>query len=1020
MFVHLRTHSYFSFLEGVPSPAELARAAAEAGMPAVGLTDHHGLTGALPFTTACREAGVRPIYGVELAVNDPPASGRLVFLAKDLEGWGSLCRLSTLAQTEPHRDPGRGIPFDSLADHTAGLICLTGGRRGLDSGLPEDRRLALLGRLADLFPGSLYVELHLHDPAARPAVDRLAALARRTGLPVAATNDVHFIRPTDRRLHRLLTAIRTGVRLAAVPESLLAPAGAHFTSVAEMAARFADYPDALEAAAEVADRCRVELPLGVPHYPELDLPPGMTALDLLRERSRRGAVNRYGTLTPDVERRLEHELSVIGPRGYAPLFLIMAEILAYARQEGVPTASRGSAASSLVAHCLGITTPDPLALDLYFERFLNPARESAPDIDTDLCSTRREKVLRFVYERFGGDRVAMVATINTLRGRSALREVAKVHGLSQAEIKPLTEEVPYRGWGPSGDRGEAPYADLAARFPQHRRIFEDAAELLEFPRHLSIHPGGVVIAPGPLTDLVPLHLASKGLVITQFDLEAVSRMGLVKIDLLGTRGLSVLGDVAEKIHGWNRTEFAEPLAVLDAVPEDDAETAALIAAADTIGCFGIESPGMRATLREVRARTPGDLLIALALYRPGPMTGGLKDAFVRRHLGLEKVEQLHPALAPLLADTHGVILYQEQVLRVASVLGGLSLADADLLRRAMSHFDPGDRMRTLRARFVAGAEENSGVPPSVGEQIWELMAAFAGYGFPKAHAASYAQVGWQSAWCKAHYPAEFIAAVLANWGGYYRQRVYINEARRLGLAVKPPHVNHADPEFKTAYPGGGTVLYMGLNQVRGLTRGSIRRILAGRPFRSLDDFLTRVDPRPVEAENLARVGALEGFGTIPVILARLGRGGWQQGQPALFDFPVPGTGADWPLDERVAAQETILGAGLDAHPLDLLDPDRVAGLGAKPVSDESLIVGEPVKVIGIRQSLQRFFHAGETRFLLELEGPLGFVPVLIRSEVYSRIRGAPGNAPLIVSGSVRYDDLWGMPVIAADQVDRYY
>lgn len=1023
MFAHLHTHSYYSFLDAVPAPSQLAAAAAAHQMPALALTDHHGLTGAIDFYVACRNAGVRPVLGVELVVNHALGRGPLVFLAQDRIGWANLCRLSSLLQTEPHRDPQRGLSFEAVLDSADGLICLTGGRTGILNQLIETAQpkqvVNFLAELQACFPGRLYVELQRLRPADHSKVLLLTELADAARLPVVATNNVHFLEARERPLHRLLSAIRTNIPYRAIPDDRLVPEGAYFASAQEMAARFSDQPQAIAASLEIAERCNLVLPLDVPHYPELPLPSGKTAVDVLQELARKGAVQAYNGLTPEIETRLAHELAIIEARGYAPLFLIMSEILSYARREGVPTASRGSASSSLVAHCLGITTPDPLEHNLYFERFLNPARKSPPDIDTDLCSVRRDKVLRHVYEQYGDERVAMVATINRLRGRSALREVAKAHGMPPGEIKTLVDGLPYRSWGPRRGDADEPYEDLSGQFPQYRHILKDAAALLEFPRHLSVHPGGIVIAPGRLTDLVPLHLAGKGLVITQFDLEAVQRMGLVKIDLLGTRGLSVLGDVAEKVQLWNRREYVTPLDVLDAISQDDAKTAALVEATQTIGCFQIESPGMRATLREVQARSPQDILVALALYRPGPMTGGLKDAFVRRHLGQEKVRHLHPALSTLLADTHGVILYQEQVLRVASELAGLSLADADLLRRAMSHFDPGEQMRTLKARFITGAEEKRGVPPAIGEQIWELMAAFAGYGFPKAHAASYAQVAWQSAWCKAHYPAEFIAAVLANWGGYYRQRVYLNEARRLGLKVRPPHINHAGSEFRVTYPKGEPVLYMGLNQVRDLTRRTQERIMAARPFRSLEDFLARVDPRPQEAANLARVGGLDGLGEAPDLIARIGGGGWKHAQPYLFELPgAPAGEPDWTISDRLDAQQAILGTPVDVHPLELLPDAVLRRVDTVPVFDAALRVGETLQVLGMRQTLQRFFHAGETRYIMELEDLSGVIPVVFTREQQGRFRSAiDSRKPLLISGRVEMDMVRQEAVLVARRVE---
>jgi DNA polymerase III subunit alpha len=629
-------------------------------------------------------------------------------------------------------------------------------------------------------------------------------------------------------------------------------------------------------------------PWAISHFPAIQLADGASAAEVLRQKAGAGAARRFGEITPQVAARLEHELGVIEERGYSPLFLIMEEIIQFARRLGIPISSRGSAASSLVAHCLGITSPDPVRLNLYFERFLNPARSTPPDIDTDLCSRRRDEVIRFVYRRFGEEQVAMVCTINRFRRRSALREVAKAHGLSSSEIKKLSDALPARWWGPPSlrDTQEAPYADLQERFPSplYQTIFQSAASLLGIPHHLSVHPGGIVISPGPMTDLVPTHLAAKGILITQLDLEAIERLGLVKIDLLGIRGLTVLGDVAQAIQERSPKEYPSALDVLEAIPGDDAPTAEMVQNGRTIGCFQIESPGMRQTLREIQARNIDDIMAALALYRPGPLTGGLKDAFVRRHKGEEEVSHLHPALTPLLEDTYGVILYQEQVLRIANELAGLSLADADLLRRAMSHFDPGEKMRTLKERFIAGASRHAGLPEPVAERVWQLMAAFAGYGFPKAHAASYAQVAWQAAWFKTHEPALFMAAVLANWGGYYRQSVYLNEARRMGLKLLPPHINFARREFSVHFQDGRPELVMGLDQVRELSRRTQAEILRKRPFHSLLDFLSRVDPRPLEAENLVQVGALEGFGTIPALLSQLKRGGWRPNQLPLFDL----------------------------------------------------------------------------------------------------------------------------------------
>ncbi len=1021
VITHLHTHSSYSFLRGLASPQELAQAAAHHGLLALAQTDHHSLTGAIEFYDACRAAGVHPILGLEIELSTP--RGALVFLATDLSGWRSLCRLSSALGSDEAI-----LTFEQVAQESTGLLCLTGGRRGaLRSLAVSDSQAAAawLERLNEAFSDRLYVELQRHTPEDDGANAALVALARRARLPFVAAHDVHYLTPEQAALQRVVSAIRRIQSLSTLPADECAPPDASFLSPAEMAQRFAAYPGALAAITEIVARCQLELPLGVPRFPAVAAPAGQTALDVLRQKAEAGARRLYPSITAEIQARLDHELAVIAQTGYAALFLIVEDILSYARQTGVPLSSRGSAASSLVAHCLGITSPDPLRLNLYFERFLNPARATPPDIDTDLCSRRREAVIRYVYERFGQDRVATVCTINRFRSRSALREVAKAYGLPPDEGSALADALPHRWYGPPNRRksDETPYAELAERFhsPTHQAIFRDAAALIGLPHHLSVHPGGVVIAPGLLTDLAPTQMAAKGVTITQLDLDSIERLGLVKIDLLGIRGLTVLGDVAEAAADdrpmtvVHRSQSAV-LDWLDSIPEDDLATREAIRQGRTIGCFQIESPGMRATLKEIQAQSVDDLMVALALYRPGPLTGGLKDAFVRRHRGQEAVSHLHPALATLLADTYGVILYQEQVLRVAHEMAGLSLADADLLRRAMSHFDPGKQMQTLKEKFIAGAFERSGVPPATAERVWELMAAFAGYGFPKAHAASYAQIGWRSAWCKTHHPAYFMAAVLANWGGYYSQRVYLTEARRLGLAIHPPHVNYARREFSVKYLEGQPALFMGLDQVRDLTGRSIAAIQHQQPFLSFEDFLARVDPRPVEAENLVKVGALDGFGTIPTLLGRLGQKGWQGGQMSLFGPEAAGE-PDWSLPQRAAAQEELLGTGVIAHPLELA-ADRLRTAGALTTVEAAARLGQRVRVAGMRQTWRRSVTTrGEYIYFMALEDLEGMLNVVIYADVYRRSRAemtTPG--PYVIEGQVELDGEQGEPFIRAEKV----
>jgi len=1028
-FIHLRSHSYYSFLRGFPSPQELAKTAAEMGLPALGLTDHHSLSGMVEFHDACQQVGIQPILGLEVETTLPEGmgtiqAGTLLLLAMDMAGWRSLCRISSSLTGDEDN-----LPFDRLTKETKGLLCLTGGRRGALARLVASRQSQMaegwISHLAELFTDRLYIELQNHALDDVELCMSLTTLAHRTHIPTVATHDIHYLTPDQVHLQHVLTAIRLIRPLKELDPKIIAPPQAEFLTPQAMVERMPNFPGALEATQEIAQRCQLKLPLGVLHFPEVPLPEGISGQEMLRQKALTGAIKLYGQISPELQDRLDHELSVIDEYGYISLFLIMEEILDFARQAGIPFSSRGSAASSLVAHCLGITSPDPIRLNLYFERFLNPARATPPDIDTDLCSRRRDEVIRFVYQRFGEDRVATVCTINRFRSRSALREVSKAYGLQPEEVSLLADSLPYRWYGPSsrGGGNDDPFAELSERYrtPTHQSIFKDAAALIGLPHHLSVHPGGVVISPSALTDLAPTQVATKGVVITQFDLDSIERLGLVKIDLLGIRGLTVLGDVVEIIAKERPPVQAHPetsilTEILETIPGADATVSQMVNQGRTIGCFQIESPGMRATLKEIKARSVDDIMVALSLYRPGPLTGGLKDAFVRRHLGKEATEYLHPTLSTLLADTYGVILYQEQVLRIAHELAGLTLVDADMLRRAMSHFDPGKQMQTLKEKFVAGAWERNQVPEDIAIRIWELMAAFSGYGFPKAHAASYAQISWRSAWCKSHYPAFFMAAVLANWGGYYSQRVYMNEARRLGLKLRPPEVNHAEREFGVKVLDREPVLFMGLDQVRELTQRTQAAIVHNRPFSSFADFLARVDPRPVEVENLVRVGALEGFGTIPVLLHQLEHGGWQGGQLSLFSLG-DSSQDDWSLAQKVTAQEELLGTGVIAHPLELAEK-QIAASGALTTVDAAYRLEQHVRVAGMRQIWRRSVTThGEYIYFMSLEDLEGMLDVVITAEVYRRSKAAfstPG--PYVVEGRVDLDSQRGEPFIRAERI----
>ena len=1024
-------HSYYSLLEGVHSPADLATRAAAQGLPVLALTDHNMLTGSVEFALACRKAAIRPIFGLEVDVQPPSEvqpNGplpRLTLLAENEEGWSNLCRLSSLVNV----DAERPLTTNEISLHCAGLLLLTGGSRGianllLRQGQPGFAR-QMLAELLKLFPDRLFGRLTGSSPLLAEE-ELFADLAGQVNLPLVQAPEVFYLAKEDENLHRTVCAIRANLPVQKIAASHGYTQFATFPQSVSSENLAARYPQAAQNADMVASRCTFEMPFGIVRFPKIPLPNGQTPSQALREKAYRGARTLYKTITPALEERLEHELTTIAGLGYDPIFLIMEELLAYARKQGILFSSRGSAASSLVAHCLGITSPDPLRLSLYFERFLNPARSSPPDIDTDIDSRRRDEIIQHCFETYGDEQVAMVATINRFRPRSAAGDVAKALGFSPAESRKLSHELPNaffagRGLAGSGGSEKDIFADLAHRYSDavHQEVFAQSRRLLGIPRHLSVHPGGLVISPGKMTDLVPvMRSGGKGVLISQFDLESLAYLGLVKIDLLGIRGLTVMADVAVAIHSWSKADYARPTQVLEKIPLEDKPTSEIVSTGKTIGCFQIESPGMRSTLQLIHAVTPDDVMAALALYQPGPLRGGLRDAFIRRHNKEEPVSQLHPSLTAVLDDTYGVILYQEQVLRIAHEIAGLSLAESDLLRRAMSHFDPGKLMQNLKEKFVRGAGERQQIASDLAEKIWDMMAAFAGYGFPKAHAASYAQVAWNSAWCKAHYPAEFLSAVLANWGGYYSQRVYLMEARRVGFPPRPPHINFSGRECAVLYPGGSAILYLGLDQVRDLTNRTLQRIIQQRPFHSLEEFLLRVDPRPAEAQNLIRCGALVGLGTIPSLLQQLGRGTRKPGQPSLFEVEPAMDEPDWTLVERVAAQQEILGIGVDAHPLDLY-AEQLRRIQAISTVEALGTSGKKVTVAGVRQSHRRSkTSSGEWMAFLTLEDFDGMLDVVLFPTVFRFTRKEifTENRPILVEGVMETNSEREDPFLRAERV----
>ncbi len=1044
-FTHLEVHSHFTLLSATPSVPELVARARADGLTHLALTDTTALYGAVAFARACRAAAIQPIIGMTVTLAAPAdavsatAAGKLVLLATDTTGYRSLCRLSSLIQGSPARATlaARGLEWDALAAQRAGLICLSGGQEGwiarsLRAG-DAPAAQAYAAQLAAIFGPNLYLALELHQPGDEEMADAVVALGRRLGLAAVAVQPIFCLTPADAPRLRLLAAIRANARAGEVtgedaPEdgadddlpdarprrlraeapqppaaaSPFAPSPAsHWLSPAQMASRFARFPQALAHSGEIAARCGDCLPDGKPIWPALTLPDEQTPDRALTALAQAGLERTYAVGTPRraaAERRLAAELTAITGHGFAPLFLVVADIVRFARDQEIPVSTRGSVANSLVAFCTGITTVDPIAHGLLFERFLNPARVNPPDIDLDFCSRRRDEVLRYVRDTYGADRVALIGTVSTMQPQSAVRETGKAYGLPLSQINRLVSMLPHR-WHPDPRRRDRRTVDdvlAALSDPLERETVRMAYTLVGQPDHLSVHPGGVVITPGPLTDVAPVQWAPKGFLITQFEHGDVEALGLQKMDLLGIRALTVLADAAAAVRAGLDPSFR-----LTDIPLDDAATADLIARGETIGVFQCESDGAQRTLRKLKARSVHDLAIANAFFKPGPAMGGMASAFVRRYRGEEAVTYLHPALEPILGPTQGVLIFQEQILRLAREIAGLTWAQADQLRRGMSHFGVHE-MEALREQFIAGCQApppaGHGFSPAQAVTLWEQVLPFAGYGFNQGHATAYAEVSFRSAFLKAHYPAQFLCARLADYGGFHHPAIYMAEAVRLGFTVRPPHINFSRAAFSLAQGRSGPVFFMGLGQVRDLRQAAISALgqaRAAAPFSGLRDLVQRVALRPKEIEHLIRSGALDGLAPSRASLLAEALD-YQHGAASqmAFDFGRPAVPAET-LRQRWDWEDELLGLPVSAlaDPLALVR-DRLPP--HTPLAELPALPGRLLWTAGVRLP---GWTGGPGFFLGD-----GATFVIARGD--KTLKSPPPWQPLLVQGRW-LDDGWG-------------
>ena len=874
-FVHLHNHTCYSLLDGASNIDKLVARAKNLDMPALAITDHGVMYGVIDFYKACKKQGIKPIIGCEVYVashtrfdkrphiDDSPY--HLVLLAKDMTGYKNLIRLVSKAWLEGFYYRPR-VDRELLAAYSQGLIALSSCLAGeIPSLLLEDRyqeakETALWYR--DIYgEGNYFLEIQNHGLAEQLQINpQIVKLSRETAIPLVATNDVHYIESHDAKVQDILLCIQTGKTLEDEKRMKFATDEFYLKSKEEMNLVLGEYQEALDNTVKIAEMCNLEFTFGESHLPLFTVPEGFTLEGYLEKLCEDGLKDRYGEPTDTAQKRLKYELDVIKGMGYVGYFLIVWDFIRFAKRQKIYVGpGRGSAAGSLVAYVLGITDIDPLKYDLLFERFLNPERVSMPDIDIDFCYERRGEVLDYVIEKYGEDRVSQIITFGTMEARAAIRDVGRVLNIPLWLVDKVAKLIPNE-LGITIERAlevSSQLREMVETDPQIKELVTMAQALEGLPRHAGTHAAGVVISQEPLDTYLPLQRTSEGGITTQFAKETVEEIGLLKMDFLGLRTLTVINNAVQMVKetqgievDFNKIDIEDPL------------TYELLSRGESIGVFQLESSGMRAILKDLRPEHFEDIIALVALYRPGPLGSGMVEDFIQRKHGEKAIEYLHPALEPILKPTYGIILYQEQVMRIASELSGFSLGEADLLRRAMGKKKP-EIIAGLKEQFIQGALKNN-IEARVAEKIFELIEYFAGYGFNKSHSAAYALLSFQTAYLKARYPVEFMAALLTSvMETTDKVPFYINECKRMGIKVLPPDVNESNENFIIS---NGNIRF-GLAAVKNVGKGAIQAIIAAREeegkFISLQDFCSRVDLTHVNRrviESLIRSGA---FSSVP-------------------------------------------------------------------------------------------------------------------------------------------------------------
>lgn len=874
-FVHLHVHSEYSLLDGASRLENLVQKAVEYEMPSIALTDHGVMYGVVDFYKLAKKAGINPVIGCEVYIAPRSRFDKeahiddtfhhLVLLAENNQGYKNLVSIVSKAYMDGFYYKPRADK-ELLAQHNQGIIALSACLAGeiprliVNDNYEKAKKTACEYR--EIFgKDNYFLEMMDHHlPDQRVVNEALRKLSQETGIPLVVTNDAHYLRREDARIHDVLLCIQTGKTLQDENRMRFDGQEYYIKSPQEMASLFPNDLDALRRTREIAERCQVDFDFTQMHLPEFQVPDGYDLDSYLHKLCRDGLSRRYSQgVSQEAEERLAHELRIIQQMGFSSYFLIVQDFVGWARARGIPVGpGRGSAAGSLVAYCLEITNIDPLKYGLLFERFLNPERVSMPDIDIDFCYERREEVIEYVVSKYGADHVAQIITFGTMLAKGAIRDVGRVMDLPLSEVDRIAKLVPEELGVTLEEALQTPeLKQLYDSDPEVKQLLDLAQGIEGMPRHASKHAAGIVISSEPLQDLVPLQKNGDA-VITQFPKETVEEIGLLKMDFLGLRTLTVIGDCLQNIE----SQYHEQLDP-DQFPLDDSKTYQLLASGEASGIFQLESAGMRHILKNMKPQRLDDLIALNALYRPGPLGSGMVEDFISRRCGQTKVQYPHPVLEPILKETYGVILYQEQVMQISSELAGFSMAEADSLRKAMGKKKP-EVLLAMKENFIHGAQER-GVDTQKAAEVFELMEHFAGYGFNKSHSAAYAFIAYQTAYLKAHYPVAFMAAMLTSIrNNSDKVSYYIQECQRLEIEILPPDVNESLENFTVV---GDKYIRFGLAAVKNVGEGAVQAIIAARKkeghFVSLDDFCRRVDLHQVNKrviESLILCGAFDSLG----------------------------------------------------------------------------------------------------------------------------------------------------------------